>query len=150
MGLCLRRVLLQYPMSGWQVSTRISGSFQSESVATFNWNRWQVSTGISGNLRPEYAHVPRLVTWAERWRQLSPAGGATAGSPLATGRACRDAFPGCQALIKHFRADAGPLWACQTRRKTPGLSHHTLAPGAPLLDAIPSQAVRRALTGSLQ
>jgi len=95
-------------------------------------------------------HVPRLVTWAERWRQLSPAGGATAGSPLATGRAGRDAFPGCQALIKHFRADAGPLWACQTRRKTPGLSHHTLAPCAPLLDAIPSQAVRRALTGSLQ
>src|SRR5215471_4375878 len=43
------------PLEGWQVSTGISGSFQSESVATFAWNRWQVSTGISGNLRPEYA-----------------------------------------------------------------------------------------------
>src|SRR5881398_4137550 len=34
----------------------MSGSFQSESVATFDRKRWQVSTGISGNLRPEYAH----------------------------------------------------------------------------------------------
>jgi len=55
MGLCLRRLRLQYPLQGWQVSTGISGSFQPESVATFDWNRWQVSTGISGNLRAEYA-----------------------------------------------------------------------------------------------
>ena len=45
MGLCLRRLVLQYPLEGWQVSTGISGSFQSELVATFAWNRWQVSTG---------------------------------------------------------------------------------------------------------
>src|SRR5215471_15926329 len=43
------------PLEGWQGSTGISGSFQSESVATFAWNRWQVSTGISGNFRAEYA-----------------------------------------------------------------------------------------------
>jgi hypothetical protein len=55
MGLCLRRLSLQYPLSGWQGSTGISGSFQSESVASFDWNRWQVWTGISGNIRPEYA-----------------------------------------------------------------------------------------------
>ena len=61
MGLCLRRLRLQYPLQGWQVSTGISGSFQPESVATFDWNRWQVSTGISGNLRAEYAHFSRCV-----------------------------------------------------------------------------------------
>src|SRR6185436_6788623 len=55
MGLCLRRLRLQYPLQGGQVSTGISGSFQPEAVATFDWNRWQVSTGISGNLRAEYA-----------------------------------------------------------------------------------------------
>ena len=55
MGLCLRRLSLHYPLEGWQGSTGISGSFQSESVASFDWNRWQVSTGISGNLRAEYA-----------------------------------------------------------------------------------------------
>ena len=38
MGLCLRRLVLQYPMLGWQPSTRISGNFQSESVATFARN----------------------------------------------------------------------------------------------------------------
>ena len=55
MGLCLRRVVLQYPRLGWQGSTGINGSFQSESVAAFDWNRWQGSTGISGNFRLEYA-----------------------------------------------------------------------------------------------
>src|SRR5215218_3190250 len=54
-GLYLRRVLLQCRMLGWQGSTRIHGSFQSESAATFDRNRWHGSTRISGNLRPEYA-----------------------------------------------------------------------------------------------
>jgi len=57
MGLYLRRVLLQHPIEGWQVSTGFSGSFPSEWVATFNWNQWQVSIGISGNFRAEYALV---------------------------------------------------------------------------------------------
>jgi hypothetical protein len=57
MGLYLRRVVLQYSRLGWQGSTGIHGSFQSESVATFDWNQWQGSTGISGNFRPEYATV---------------------------------------------------------------------------------------------
>lgn len=43
------------PQRGWQGLTGISGSFQAESVATFDRNGWQASTGISGNLRPEYA-----------------------------------------------------------------------------------------------
>src|SRR6516162_2967503 len=49
------------PLEGWQGSTGISGSFQSESVATFAWNRWQGSTGISGNFRAEYAGNRRNV-----------------------------------------------------------------------------------------
>ena len=55
MGFYLRRVLLQHPIEGWQVSAGFSGSFPSEWVATFNWNQWQVSIGISGNFRAEYA-----------------------------------------------------------------------------------------------
>ena len=47
MGLCLRRVLLPYPMLGWPLLTGISGRFQSASVATFDWHWWQVSTGIN-------------------------------------------------------------------------------------------------------
>jgi hypothetical protein len=66
MGLCLRRVVLQYPRLGWQGSTGIHGSFQSESVATFDWNRWQVSTGISGNFRPEYAIRIKLRRFPEK------------------------------------------------------------------------------------
>src|SRR6266446_8298896 len=51
MGLCLRRVLLQYPMS-----------------------RWQVSTGISGNLRLEYAgvaaHMRRAIAYGATKEEL--------------------------------------------------------------------------------
>src|SRR6059036_2247054 len=38
MGLCLRRLVLQYPWRG--------GRVQPESVAAFNRNQWQPSTGI--------------------------------------------------------------------------------------------------------
>src|SRR5437879_2657693 len=45
MGLCLRRLVLQYPYRG--------GRFRPESVAAFNRNQWQPSTGIGGRFRPE-------------------------------------------------------------------------------------------------
>src|SRR6266568_1540292 len=72
MGLCLRRLRLQYPLQGWQGSSGISGSFQAESVATFDWNRWQVSTGISGNLRAEYAVRVKIAPTAKRCFDLFP------------------------------------------------------------------------------
>ncbi len=43
-----------------------------------------------------------------------------------------------------------PRLACQKLLKTQGLSHETLAQCAPLIDTIPSQAVRREFAGSLQ
>jgi len=97
-----------------------------------------------------FMHVHRLVTWADRLLTLSPAGGAKAGSTLAKLRACLDALPSCTALITRLRDDAVPLLACQKRLNTQGLSHTTLAPCAPLLDAIASSTVRRAFAGSLQ
>src|SRR4029453_6096068 len=45
MGLCLRRLVLQYSWRG--------GRFQPESMAAFNRNQWQPSTGIGGRVRPE-------------------------------------------------------------------------------------------------
>src|SRR2546428_11283860 len=45
MGLCLRRLVLQYPWRG--------GRFQPESVVAFNRNQWQPSPGIGGRFRPE-------------------------------------------------------------------------------------------------
>src|SRR2546428_2006999 len=95
-------------------------------------------------------NVHRLVTWADRLLHLSPAGGAKAGSAVAKLRACLDAFPSCKALIERFRDAAIPLLACQKLRKTQGLSHDTVAQGAPLIDTIPSQAVRHECAGSLQ
>jgi hypothetical protein len=100
--------------------------------------------------KARFMNVHRLVTWADRLLKLSPAGGAKAGSTLAQLRTCLDALPACRALIKRFREDAVPLLACQKLLKTQGLSHATLAQCEPLIDTIPSQAVRRELTGYLQ
>jgi len=99
--------------------------------------------------KARFMNVHRLVTWADRLLKLSPAGGAKAGSTLATWRACLDALPTCKALIKQFRDDAVALLACQKRLKTQGLSHDTLAQCEPLIDAIPSVSVRREFTGYL-
>src|SRR5206468_6662056 len=68
--------------------------------------------------KARFMNVHRLFTWADRVLKLSPAGGAKAGSTLARLRACLDEFPACKALIKHFRADAEGLLACQKMLKT--------------------------------
>ena len=97
-----------------------------------------------------FMHVHRLVTGAARLLPLSPAGGAKAGSPLATLRAGRDLFPSGKAFLQRFRDDARPLWAGQTMRNTQGRSHAPRAQGAPLRAALPSLTVRREFAGSLQ
>jgi hypothetical protein len=119
---------------------------------------------VSGTLKPtilaclappnvrttaRFMHVHRLFTWADQVLKLSPAGGAKAGSTLARLRACLDELPACKALITRFRADAAGLLACQKILKTQGLSHDTLAQCEPLIDAIPSAALRREFTASL-
>lgn len=104
----------------------------------------------SVHTQARFMNVHRLVIWADRLLHLSPAGGARVGSTLAKLRACLDALPACKALIKQFRDDAMPLLACQKLLKTQGLSHDTLAQCAPLIDTIPSQAVRREFAGYLE
>jgi hypothetical protein len=95
-------------------------------------------------VRPKarFMHVHRLVTWAQRLLQLSPAGGAKAGSILARLRACLDELPACKDLIKRFGADAQGWLECQKILKTKGLSHDTLAQCKPQLSAMPSAPVR--------
>src|SRR5438552_11011857 len=92
--------------------------------------------------KARFMHVHRLFTWADRVLKLSPAGGAKSGSPLAKLRACLDQVPACKALIKRFRADALGLLACQKILKRQGLSHATQAQCQPLLDTMPSSALR--------
>ncbi len=92
--------------------------------------------------KARFMNVHRLFTWADRVLKLSPPGGAKSGSTLAKLRACLDQLPACKALIKRFRADASGLLECQKILKTQGLSHDTLAQCQPLLDAMPSGALR--------
>jgi hypothetical protein len=93
--------------------------------------------------------VHRWCTWAEPLLQLSPAGGAKAGSLLARLRAGLDALPAGQALIKRVRGDAPGLLACQKRRKTQGLGHDTLAQCAPLMATMPTAPGRQEFRASL-
>jgi hypothetical protein len=93
--------------------------------------------------KARFMNVHRLCTWAERLLQLSPAGGAKAGSILARLRACLDELPTCKDLIKRFHADAQGLLACQKILKTQGLSADTQSQCEPLLEVMPSAALRR-------
>jgi hypothetical protein len=92
--------------------------------------------------KARFMNVHRLFTWADRVLKLSPAGGTKSGSTLAKLRACLDQLPACKALIKRFRTDASGLLACQKILKTQGLSHDTLAQCEPLIEAMPSAALR--------
>ena len=100
--------------------------------------------------KARFMHVHRLVTWADRLLQLSPPGGAKAGSPLARLRACMDELPACKDLITRFRADAHGLLECQRILKTKGLSHDTLAQCAPLICEMPTATVRQEFSAYLE
>jgi hypothetical protein len=93
--------------------------------------------------KARFMNVHRLFTWADRVLKLSPVGGAKSGSTLAKLRACLDELPACKALVKRFRADASGLLECQKMLKTKGLSHDTRAQCEPLIDTMPSSALRR-------
>jgi hypothetical protein len=93
--------------------------------------------------KARFMNVHRLFTWADRVLQLSPAGGAKTGSTLAKLRTCLDELPACKALIKRFRSDASGLLECQQIVKTKGLSHDTQAQCGPLIDTMPSAALRQ-------
>ena len=92
--------------------------------------------------KARFMNVHRLFTWAEQLLQLSPAGGAKAGSILARLRACLDELPACKAFIQRFRGDAQGLLEGQKILKTKGLSQDTLAQCQPLLSERPSAPLR--------
>jgi len=52
-------------------------------------------------------------------------------------------LPACKALIKRFRADAFGLLECQKILKIKGLSHDSRAQCEPLIDTMPSSALRQ-------
>jgi hypothetical protein len=93
--------------------------------------------------KARFMNVHRLFTWADRLLKLSPPGGAKSGSILAKLRACLDQLPACKALIRRFRADAAGLLECQKILKSKGLSYDTRAQCEPLIDTMPSSALRQ-------
>lgn len=99
--------------------------------------------------KARFMNVHRLFTWAARVLDLSPPGRAKSGSMLAKLRAALGDLPECKALIKRFQGDAGALLACQEILKTKGLSPATLAQCEPLIEDMPTVALRREFTAYL-
>ena len=93
--------------------------------------------------KARFMNMHRLFTWADQVLGLSPTGGAKKGSALAKLRACLDELPACKALIKRFRTDAHGLLECQKILKTQGLSHNTRGQCEPLIETMPSSALRQ-------
>jgi len=93
--------------------------------------------------KARFMHVHRLVTWADRILRLSPSGGAKRGSMVAKLRDALGDLPDCRTLIKRFRGDASALLACQEILKTHGLGGNTLPQCEPLIDAMPTAAIRQ-------
>jgi hypothetical protein len=100
--------------------------------------------------KARFMNVQRLLTWATRVLHLSPAGGAKSGSMLAKLRAALGDLPECKTLIKRFQGDAQALLACQEILKTKGLSPATLAQCQPLIETMPTAALRLELTAYLE
>lgn len=99
--------------------------------------------------KARFMPVHRLCPWADRVLTLSPPGGAKSGSTFAKLRGCLEQLPACKALIQRFRADALGLLECQKILQTKGLSHHTRAQCDPLIDPMPSSALRQEFRASL-
>lgn len=99
--------------------------------------------------KARFMNLHRLVRWAEQLLQLSPPGGTARGSVLAKLRTCLDRLPACKAFIHRFRDEVRPLLACQQILKSRGLNHATILSCEPLLDTIPSAAVRSEFGGYL-
>jgi hypothetical protein len=93
--------------------------------------------------KARFMNMYRLVTWADRVLRLSPPGGAQRGSMVAKLRDALGDRPDCRTLIKRFRGDAGALLACQEILKTHGLGGATVAQCEPLIDAMPTAAIRQ-------
>jgi hypothetical protein len=133
----LKRVYQDHPSFETFLSAcgRISGKFKHTILACL--------APPTVRTKARFMHVHRLFTWADRVLKLSPPGGAKTGSTLAKLRVCLDQLPDCKALIKRFRADALGLLACQKILKLKGLSHDSRAQCEPLIDSMPSSALRQ-------
>jgi hypothetical protein len=140
----LKRIYQTHPTFATFVSAcgRVSGKLKHTILACV------VPPNVQTKAR--FMHVHRLFTWADRLLTLSPAGGAKRGSTVAKLRACLAQLPACKALIKRFRNDTRGLLACQKILQTTGLSQHPLAQCEPLIDAMPSAALRQEFRASLE
>ena len=133
----LKRTYQDHPALGTFLAAcgRVSGKLKHTILACL--------TPPKVRTKARFMNVHRLFTWADQVLGLSPTGGAKKGSALAKLRACLDELPACKALIKRFRTDAHGLLECQKILKTKGLSHDTRGQCEPLIETMPSSALRQ-------
>lgn len=99
--------------------------------------------------KARFMNVHRLFAWADRLLQISTSGQALIGSTLFKLQYSLDKIPECKIFIKRFRDDAAALLDCQKILKNNGLSRKTYLQCEPVIESIPSIAVRRDFTDYL-
>ena len=100
--------------------------------------------------KARFMNIHRVVTWASKLINLSTSGHAFIGSALFRLQYSLDQLPECKILIKRFRDDASALLECQKILKKNGLNNKTYLQCVPIIESIPSSAVRRDFTDYLQ
>ncbi|MBF0186101.1 MAG: hypothetical protein HQM06_17165 [Magnetococcales bacterium] len=99
--------------------------------------------------KARFMNVHRLFAWADRLLKISTSGRALIGSTLFRLQYSLDKIPECKIFIKRFRDDAAALLDCQKILKNNGLSRKTYLQCEPIIESIPSLAVRRDFTDYL-
>ena len=87
--------------------------------------------------KARFMNLHRLVIWADRLLQHSPAGRAAKGSLLKKLRSSLDMLPTCKPFIRRFLRDASALLRIQAILKNRGLSRQTACECEVELDALP-------------
>ena len=99
--------------------------------------------------KARFMNVHRLFTWADRLLKISTSGRALIGSTLFRLQYSLGQIPECKILIKRFRDDAAALLDCQKILKNNGLSNKTYLQCEPIIESIPTVAVRYDFTSYL-
>ena len=99
--------------------------------------------------KARFMNIHRLFTWADRLLNISTSGRALIGSTLFRLQYSLDKIPECKILIKRFRDDAAALLECQKILKNNGLSNKTYLQCEPIIESIPTIAVRYDFTSYL-
>ncbi len=114
---------------------KVSSKFKQTILACFAPPKTQT--------KARFMNIHRLFTWADRLLKISTSGHALIGTTLFRLQNSLDQIPECETLIKQFRDNVAALLECQKILKNNSLSNKTYLQCEPIIESIPSPALRQ-------